>query len=70
MTYNKKRLAQIAQDEDFQAFVAEWGSELTRKVMSATTSPEDREKALTKFHVLKSLAGKMASVAHDVSQED
>ena len=68
--YDKKRLAQIAADQDFQAFIAEWGDELTRKVMSAATSLEDREKALTKFHALKSLVGRMASVTHDAEQED
>lgn len=70
MKYNSKRLAAIATDADFQAFLAEWGEGLTRKVMSAATSGEDREKALTEYHVLKTLAAKMASVAHDASKED
>lgn len=37
--------------------------------MSAATSPEDREKALTDYHALARLVARMASVEQEAKKE-
>jgi hypothetical protein len=49
---NAERIRQLAADEDLQAVFREIRASLTRKVMAATTSDEDRAKALADFHAL------------------
>lgn len=66
---NFKRVAAIAADPDFLGFVALERERLTGKVMSAATSLEDREKALTDYHALARLVARMASVQHDAKKE-
>ncbi len=57
-----ERIAAIARDQDFLEFVEETKRQLTGKVMSTATSPEDREKALTEYHALSRLMSRMACV--------
>lgn len=66
---NLKRIAAIAADQDFLAFVASERERLTGRVMSAATSPEDREKALTDYHALARLLARMASVEQEVKKD-
>lgn len=66
---NFDRIAAIAADQDFLAFVASERERLTGKVMSAATSPEDREKALTDYHALARLVARMASVEQEAKKE-
>lgn len=66
---NFKRLAAIAADPDFQAFVASDKDRLTRKVMSAATSAEDREKALAEFHMLTRLQARLVDAEHESKKD-
>lgn len=66
---NFNRIAAIAADQDFLAFVASERDRLTGRVMSAATSPEDREKALTDYHALARLVARMASVEQEAKKE-
>lgn len=66
---NFDRIAAIAADQDFLAFVASERERLTGRVMSAATSPEDREKALTDYHALARLVARMASVEQEAKKE-
>lgn len=66
---NFKRLAAIAADPDFQAFIASDKERLTRKVMSAATLSEDREKALAEFHMLSRLMARLADAEHEAKKD-
>jgi hypothetical protein len=66
---NFKRIAAIAADPDFLAFVALDREQLTRKVMSAATSPEDREKALTDYHAIARLVARMGSAVQEAQKD-
>lgn len=67
---NSDRLAQIASDPDFCAFVAETERQLTQKVMAAATPEADRANALAEFHALQRIKGRLASVAYDAQSKD
>lgn len=64
-----KRIAQMLKDEDFQAVAGAYRSRLTKEVMSAATSPEDREKALAKYHALDSVLRGLTSEAQNIEKE-
>jgi hypothetical protein len=66
---NFKRIAAIAADPDFLEFVASERTRLTGRVMSAATSPEDREKALTDYHALARLVARMASAEQEAKKD-
>jgi hypothetical protein len=56
---NANNLKRILEDKDFAGLVADIEGQLTAKVMSPQTTPEDRASALHQFHglqrVMKSL---------------
>jgi hypothetical protein len=60
-----ERIAAIAADPDYQEFVAEQERQITAKVMSAATSPEDRAAALAEYHGLRRLCARMGAIVHD-----
>lgn len=66
---NYKRIAAIAADPDFLVFIASERERLTRKVMSAATLIEDREKALTDYHALARMVAQMASAEHEAKKD-
>ena len=66
---NFKRIAAIAADPDFLEFVASERTRLTGRVMSAATSPEDREKALTDYHALARLVARMVSAEVEAQKD-
>lgn len=66
---NFRRIAAIAADPDFLEFVAFERTRLTGKVMSAATSTEDREKALTDYHAIARLVARMASAEQEAKKD-
>lgn len=60
-----ERIAALLADQDFQAVIASMRERYTRKVMAATTSPEDRANALTHYHALAAIEAEMRSVAQN-----
>lgn len=62
------QLARILADDAFQGFVTSQKEAITRKVMSAATSAEDREKALAEYHALTALVARMGSAAADKNE--
>ena len=65
---NANRIKQIIDDQDFQSVVSAYRERLTKKVMSAATSEEDREKALTKHHVVDEILKGMLSTAQQLEE--
>jgi hypothetical protein len=66
---NHKRLAAIATDEDFQAFLKQWEARLTAKVMARATSDDDRAAALSEYHALQSLRGQLLEMVAEAKQQ-
>lgn len=66
---NVKRIAAIAEDADFQAFLKQWEDRLTAKVMARNTSEEDRSRALAEFHAVQSLKGQLAERVEEAKQQ-
>ncbi|MGB1214841.1 MAG: hypothetical protein ACPG4X_15855 [Pikeienuella sp.] len=62
------RIEQLLKDEDFQSVVEAYKARLTKKVMSAATSQEDREKALTKHHVVDDVLKGLISAAQQLEE--
>lgn len=54
-------IEELLNHPDFRELVQEMRDDLTKIVMSKSTSDEERELALTKFHLLDSLLVKMGS---------
>jgi hypothetical protein len=50
---NTNNLKRILEDQDFVKVVRSINDRLTAKVMSAATSPDDRETALHEYHGLQ-----------------
>ena len=69
MSGRGKRIAQLIEDEDFSAVVEAYRDRLTKEVMSAATSVEDREKALTKYHALDGVLKGLLSEAQNIEKE-
>jgi hypothetical protein len=65
-----KRIEQILKDQDFQSVVSAFRSQLTKKVMSAATSQEDREKALALYHAVDSVMKGLISAAQNLEESD
>ena len=64
-----KRIEQLLKDEDFQSVVEAYKVRLTKKVMSAATSQEDREKALTHYHATEAIMKGLLSEAQNIEKE-
>lgn len=66
---NAKRLAVIAEDQDFQGLLKSWEGQLTARVMARGTSDEDRAAALNEYHAIQTLRGKLAALVADAKQQ-
>ncbi len=66
---NHKRLAAIAVDEDFQAFLSKWEARLTAKVMARATSEDERAASLAEYHALQSLRGQLQEMVAEAKQQ-
>ncbi len=65
---NAKRIEQLLKDQDFQSVVSAYRERLTKKVMSAATSSEDREKALTHYHAVEAVMKGLISAAQQLEE--
>ena len=69
MSGRGERIAQLLKDEDFQEVVASYKARLTKKVMSAATSKEDRETTLAHYHATDALMKGLLSEAQNIEKE-
>lgn len=67
---NNHRLAEIARDADFREMVSLIETNLTQRVMAATTSPEDRAQLLAEYHGLQRVKAALGMAAYDAAQKD
>jgi hypothetical protein len=56
-------------DEDFKSVVSEMETHLTGKVMAPATTEEDRNKALSQYHGLRALLGRLHSEAQNADKD-
>lgn len=60
-----ERITAILADEDFQWAIERFEAQLTRKVMAAATTEDDRRTALHTYHGLRAALAALRSVAND-----
>lgn len=65
-----QRIKSLLGDEDFLSVVKQMQDTLTKKVMSPSTSPDEREGALAEYHALTKLINRMRSEAHNAETEN
>lgn len=70
MSARAERIAQMLKDDDFQSVVIAYKARLTKKVMLAATSQEDRETALTHYHAIDAVMKGLRSEAQNIEKEN
>lgn len=63
------RIKSLLSDKDFLSVVDQVKAALTKKVMSAKTTDEDRAEALAEFHGMDKLVNRMRAIAQDAEND-